>query len=234
MKSFYSLFYNEPIGKKVIRVCTDPACGIKGSDDILRKLYKQYDVEPHQINAKLNLTIEPSPCLGMCELAPAVWIMDGGQWTVNDGQDRPPSMVYGQLRELTRNCGKGETTYLDKYGKYEAFEKARQMPSDKIIAEVKESGLVGRGGAAFPTGVKWEGAAKAESNQKYIICNADESEPGTFKDRILLLDDPHLTIEGMCIGAYAIGASKGFIYVRGEYPYIVPVLEKALNEARDA
>lgn len=233
---FYSLFYNEPVGKKVIRVCTDPACGIKGSDDILRKLYKQHDVEPHQLNAKLNLTIEPSPCLGMCELAPAVWTMEdyNNTWTVNEGDERPESLVYGSIRELTKNCGNGETTYLDKYGKYQAFEKAKQMPQDKVIAEVKESGLVGRGGAAFPTGVKWEGAFKAEANQKYIICNADESEPGTFKDRILLLDDPHSTIEGMCIAGYAIGASKGFIYVRGEYPYIVPVLEKALNEARDA
>jgi NADH-quinone oxidoreductase subunit F len=233
---FYSLFYNEPVGKKVIRVCTDPACGIKGSDDILRKLYKQHDAKPHQLNSKLNLTIEPSPCLGMCELAPAIWTMDdyNNKWTVNEGDERPKSLVYGSIRELTKNCGNGETTYLDKYGKYEAFEKAKQMPQDKVIAEVKESGLVGRGGAAFPTGVKWEGAFKAEANQKYIICNADESEPGTFKDRILLLDDPHSTIEGMCIAAYAIGASKGFIYVRGEYPYIVPVLEKALNEARDA
>jgi len=234
---FYSLFYNEPVGKKVIRVCTDPACGIKGSDDILRKLYKQHDAEPHQLNSKLNLTIEPSPCLGMCELAPAIWTMDdyNNSWTVNqDEANRPQSLVYGSIRELTKNCGNGETTYLDKYGKYEAFEKAKQMPQDKVIAEVKESGLVGRGGAAFPTGVKWEGAFKAEANQKYIICNADESEPGTFKDRILLLDDPHSTIEGMCIAGYAIGASKGFIYVRGEYPYIVPVLEKALSEARDA
>jgi NADH-quinone oxidoreductase subunit F len=234
---FYSLFYNEPVGKKVIRVCTDPACGIKGSDDILRKLYKKHDAEPHQLNSKLNLTIEPSPCLGMCELAPAIWTMDdyNNTWTVNQNEaNRPESLVYGSIGELTKNCGHGETTYLDKYGKYEAFEKAKQMPQDKVIAEVKESGLVGRGGAAFPTGVKWEGAFKAEANQKYIICNADESEPGTFKDRILLLDDPHSTIEGMCIAAYAIGASKGFIYVRGEYPYIVPVLEKALSEARDA
>jgi NADH-quinone oxidoreductase subunit F len=94
--------------------------------------------------------------------------------------------------------------------------------------------LVGRGGAAFPTGIKWEGAAKAEADQKYVICNADESEPGTFKDRILLLDDPHQTIEGMCIAAYAIGATKGYIYIRGEYPYIVPILKNALDEAREA
>jgi NADH-quinone oxidoreductase subunit F len=92
---------------------------------------------------------------------------------------------------------------------------------------------VGRGGAAFPTGVKWEGAAKADGGTKYVVCNADESEPGTFKDRVLLLDDPHRTIEGMCIAAHAIGATKGYIYVRGEYPYIVPALENALTEARE-
>jgi NADH-quinone oxidoreductase subunit F len=108
------------------------------------------------------------------------------------------------------------------------------MKPAEVVAEIKASGLVGRGGAAFPTGIKWEGAAKAPADQKYVICNADESEPGTFKDRILLIDDPHRTIEGMCIAAYAIGATKGYIYLRGEYPYILPVLENALNEAREA
>jgi NADH-quinone oxidoreductase subunit F len=103
-----------------------------------------------------------------------------------------------------------------------------------VISEIKSSGLVGRGGAAFPTGIKWEGAAKAQADQKFVVCNGDESEPGTFKDRVLLLDDPHRAIEGMCITAYAIGATKGYIYIRGEYPYIVPVLENALSEARDA
>jgi NADH-quinone oxidoreductase subunit F len=108
------------------------------------------------------------------------------------------------------------------------------MKPEEVVDEVKASGLVGRGGAAFPTGVKWEGAAKAAGSPKYVICNADESEPGTFKDRILLLDDPHSVIEGMAIAAYAIGASKGYIYIRGEYPYIIPALENALAEARKA
>ena len=233
---FYSLFYNEPIAKKVIRVCTDPACGLKDSDGILRRLCARHGIEAGQTIPNGTLTIEASPCLGMCELAPAVWTTDDGQSTVGDGtteSDRPRSMVYGQLRMLTANCGNG-TTSLSKYGKYLALEKARTMKPEEIINEVKASGLVGRGGAAFPTGVKWEGAAKADGEQKYVICNADESEPGTFKDRILLLDDPHLTIEGMCIAAYAIGATKGYIYIRAEYPYIVPVLENALNEARTA
>lgn len=239
---FYSLYYNKPTSKHIIRVCTDAACTIKDADGVLGKLCSSHGLKPgpaggsHQTTEDLSLTIEPSPCLGLCEHAPAVWTMDDGRWTVGDGSsenDRPQSMVYGPIRMLTANCGNG-TTSLEKYGEYAAFKKAQTMKPDEVIAEVKASGLVGRGGAAFPTGVKWDGAAKAEADQKYVICNADESEPGTFKDRILLIDDPHSTIEGMCIAAYAIGATKGYIYIRGEYPYIVPVLENALNEARTA
>jgi NADH-quinone oxidoreductase subunit F len=108
------------------------------------------------------------------------------------------------------------------------------MKPEEIVDEIKSSGLVGRGGAAFPTGIKWEGAAKAPGSEKYVICNADESEPGTFKDRILLIDDPHRTIEGMVIAGYAIGASQGYLYIRAEYPYILPVLEQALSDVREA
>ncbi|HSM71017.1 MAG TPA: NAD(P)H-dependent oxidoreductase subunit E [Anaerolineales bacterium] len=233
---FYSLFYNEPTSKHTIRVCIDAACELKNGDGILNHLCAQHGLQPGQTTEDLSLTIEPSPCLGLCEHAPAVWTMDDGRSTVGDGvqeEDRPPSMVYGQMRLLTANCGDG-TTSLEKYGEYSAFKKALSMKPEEVVAEVKASGLVGRGGAAFPTGIKWEGAANAEADQKYVICNADESEPGTFKDRVLLIDDPHLTIEGMCIAAYAIGATKGYIYIRGEYPYIFPVLETALNEARTA
>lgn len=233
---FYALFYNEPLGRKVIRVCTDQACALKDADGLLTKLCKQHDVEPHHTTGDLSLTIEPSPCLGMCELAPAVWTMDDGQWSVGNGSDesdRPRSAVYGPIRELTKNCGNG-TTSLKQYGEYKGLQKALTMQPKAVVEEIKASGLVGRGGAAFPTGIKWEGALNAEADQKYVICNADESEPGTFKDRILLLDDPHRTIEGMCIAAHAIGATKGYLYVRAEYPYIVPVFENALNEARAA
>ena len=108
------------------------------------------------------------------------------------------------------------------------------MSPDAVIEEIKASGLVGRGGAAFPTAVKWAGAAAAEATPRYVVCNADESEPGTFKDRILLLDDPHTLIEGMLIAGYAIAAERGYIYLRGEYAYILPALEQALAEARRA
>ncbi|MBK9926234.1 MAG: NAD(P)H-dependent oxidoreductase subunit E [Anaerolineales bacterium] len=233
---FYSLFYDIPTSKHVIRVCTDIACGIKDADGILNYLCAHHGLKPGQTHDDLSLTIEASPCLGLCDQAPASWTMDNGQWTINDASAdtyRPRSMVYGQTRLLTANCGNG-TTSLAKYGKYSALTKALGMRPEEIVNEIKASGLVGRGGAAFPTGVKWEGAAKADADQKYVVCNADESEPGTFKDRVLLLDDPHRTIEGMCIAAYAIGASKGYIYIRAEYPYILPVLENALNESREA
>jgi NADH-quinone oxidoreductase subunit F len=108
------------------------------------------------------------------------------------------------------------------------------MTPQDVIAEMKAAGLVGRGGAAFPTGIKWEGAAKAAGQPKYIVCNADESEPGTFKDRILMEEDPHRTIEGMIIAAHAVGASQGYIYVRGEYPYAFNVMSQAVAEARQA
>lgn len=235
---FYSMFYNEPVGKRFIRVCTDQACALKGADNLLQHLCHHYDVEPGQTTRDLSLTIEASPCLGLCEQAPAALVDNDAKTNIsadfhNYELGRPRSLVDGQIRMLTANCGKG-TTSLENYGEYLALKKAKGMQPEEVVNQIKASGLVGRGGAAFPTGVKWEGAAKAEADQKYVICNADESEPGTFKDRILLLDDPHRTIEGMCIAAYAIGATKGYLYIRGEYPYIVPVLENALNEARTA
>jgi NADH-quinone oxidoreductase subunit F len=235
---FYSLFYNEPTSRHVIRVCTDVACALKNADGILNHLCAHHGLEPRQSKPDLSLTIEPSPCLGLCEFAPVALVDDQAETNIDLEKGsyelgRPPSWVYGSIRLLTANCGHG-TTSLEKYGKYVALNKALTVKPEDVISEIKASGLVGRGGAAFPTGVKWEGAAKADGSPKYVICNADESEPGTFKDRVLLIDDPHKTIEGMCIAAYAIGATKGYIYIRGEYPYIVPVLEKALDEARSA
>jgi len=235
---FYSLFYNEPVGKRIIRVCTDQACALKGGDKLLNHLCHHYDIQPGQTTRDLALTIEASPCLGLCQQAP-VALVDGDAET-NISSDfhhydlgRPKSIVDGSIRLLTANCGNG-TASLAQYGNYPALVKALGTKPEEIVNEIKASGLVGRGGAAFPTGIKWEGAAKASGTEKYVICNADESEPGTFKDRILLLDDPHRTIEGMAIAAYAIGASQGYLYIRGEYPYILPVLENALYEAREA
>lgn len=119
-----------------------------------------------------------------------------------------------------------------KHGGYEAVKKAlKTMTPDALVEEVKTSGLRGRGGAGFPTGMKWSFLAKPEGVPRYLVCNADESEPGTFKDRYLMERIPHLLIEGMIVSSFALGANTSYIYIRGEYFYIVRILEKAIEEA---
>ncbi len=219
-------------------MCTDQACALKGADELLHHLCSHHGVQPGGTTKDGNVTVESSPCLGLCEQAPAVLLDDQAETNIDLTANTydlglPRSIVGGSLRKLTEHCGHG-TTSLAVYGEYSAYKKALKSKPEDVIAEIKASGLVGRGGAAFPTGIKWEGAARAEGSPKYIVCNADESEPGTFKDRVLLLDDPHRILEGMLIAGYAIGAHKGYIYLRGEYPYILPVLEHVVSEARQA
>ena len=125
--------------------------------------------------------------------------------------------------------------YFDVYrkqGGYEAVEKALKMTPDAIVEEVKTSGLRGRGGAGFPTGMKWRFLAEPEGVPRYLVVNADESEPGTFKDRYLMECLPHLLIEGMIISSFALGANTSYIYIRGEYSWIPDILEEAIEEAK--
>jgi NADH-quinone oxidoreductase subunit F len=234
---FYSLLYNKPVGKRVVSVCTDVACSLRGGQQLLDHLCRAHRVSPGDVSADGSTTIQASPCLGLCEHAPAALDGEQAETNIDVARDkyevgRPRSVVGGSLRLLTRHCGTGSTTTLSGHGDYLALRKALGMTPQAVIEEIKASGLVGRGGAAFPTGVKWAGAAAAQVTPRYVVCNADESEPGTFKDRILLLDDPHTLIEGMLIAGYAIAAERGYIYLRGEYAYILPALEQALGEAR--
>src|SRR5215218_486512 len=117
-------------------------------------------------------------------------------------------------------------------GGYAAVEKAFKLTPAEIVEEVKKSGLRGRGGAGFPTGLKWSFLAKPEGVPRYLVCNADESEPGTFKDRYLMEFLPHLLIEGLIISSFALGSNRTYIYIRGEYAWIVDILEQAIEEAR--
>src|SRR5687768_897030 len=122
-----------------------------------------------------------------------------------------------------------------KLGGYRSVEKAlKTMSSDDVVEEVKKSGLRGRGGAGFPTGMKWSFLAKPEGKPRYLVCNADESEPGTFKDRYLMTYIPHLLVEGMIVASYALGANTSYIYVRGEMMPQIRILEKAIAEAKNA
>jgi NADH:ubiquinone oxidoreductase subunit F (NADH-binding)/(2Fe-2S) ferredoxin len=141
-----------------------------------------------------------------------------------------------QTRIVLENAGIIDPENIDEYiGRdgYRALEKALfEMKPEDVIEEVKKSGLRGRGGAGFPAGLKWEGARKAQSDIKYVICNADEGEPGTFKDRLILEGDPHKLIEGMILCGYAIGSNKGYIYIRGEYKLSIQRIAKAIEDAR--
>ena len=136
---------------------------------------------------------------------------------------------------LTGRCGKINPESIDEYvntGGYKALEKALKMPHEKIVDVVKASNLRGRGGAGFPTGIKMEAVMKAEGSPKYLVCNADEGEPGNFKDKYLLEKDPHQLIEGMIICAYAMGMVEGYIYIRGEYDEPIRLMGKAIEKAR--
>ncbi len=142
----------------------------------------------------------------------------------------------GQERRLMANCGVTDPESIDHYvarGGYEGLAKALAMTDEQVIAEVSESGLWGRGGAAFPTGRKWDFLRTAQATPKYLVCNADEGDPGSFVNRNLMESDPHLIIEGMVIGGRATGASYGYIYIRDEYPLAVERMEKAVEQARE-
>jgi len=141
-----------------------------------------------------------------------------------------------QMRIVLSNCGEINPEDIDDYiahGGYKALDKALDMGPEKVIREIKKSGLRGRGGAGFPTGLKWEFCKNAEGDVKYVVCNADEGDPGAFMDRSILEGDPHSVIEGMIIAGYAIGANEGYIYCRAEYPLAVKRLSTALSQAKE-
>ena len=158
------------------------------------------------------------------------------EWIIPDEEIN--SLLAKQRRIVLRNCGVIDPESIDDYlvtDGYKAIDKVlRSMSPQEVINEVTTSGLRGRGGAGFPTGIKWGFARKSPGRQKYIICNADEGDPGAFMDRSVLESDPHSVIEGMLIAGYAVGASEGYIYVRAEYPFAVQRLEVALAQAKEA
>ena len=237
---FFTMFHRQPTGETVVRVCTDPACAMAGAESIFEALSQRMAPKNGGTPA---ITLERSSCLGLCEHAPAMLVGEKQLGHVDASRingrieelgETPYGIIAGESRRLTINCGHRHATTLDEYvkgGGYSALKKALAMRPEQVIAEIKTSGLVGRGGAAFPTGAKWEGAARAAGEPKYVVCNGDEAEPGTFKDRVLMEEDPHRIIEGMIIAGYAVGAQKGFIFVRGEYPHAYQSMVEAIAEA---
>lgn len=248
---FYTLFYSQPVGKTVVHVCNDPACSLAGADSLFKVISQRAEKQAAQ-PGQAQITVELAPCLGLCEQAPAMMVNDTQIGHADPSRiyepgyaqgTRPRSIVGGDIRLLTANCGRGYRTTLLEYensGGYQALRKILGVsdPSpispEAVIDEIKKAGLIGRGGAAFPTGLKWESAAKTPGSAKYVVCNGDEAEPGTFKDRVMMEEDPHRVLEGLIIAGYAIGAHQGYIFIRGEYTHAFAMLNQAVEEAREA
>ena len=213
--SFYALLSLEERPADVLHVCTDLSCRLAG-----------VEVPPGA---------HPSPCLGLCERAPASLRTIAGPdpRELQLPEAGPPLPQAGQsgLRLLRRIAAGVDPESLDAYLAEGGFA-ARELGPEDVVAAVSASGLLGRGGAAFPTGTKWEAVARQPARPHYLVCNADESEPGTFKDRVLMESDPFALLEALTIAAYATGCQRGFIYVRAEYPLAHARLENAMEQLR--
>ncbi|MFJ8076789.1 NADH-ubiquinone oxidoreductase-F iron-sulfur binding region domain-containing protein [Streptomyces sp. NPDC096176] len=276
--TFYSMFSVKPRAAKVLHVCTDIACAARGGSLSLAD-----GLGP-------DVAVQPSPCLGLCERAPAALLIRAGasparpvfedtaEGGPGSGAGAEPRFGKGRGGESTtavvapatadallaaarsperapdeaaasaavpqagsegltllRRVGVVDPYSLDDYrahGGYAALRRAFDLGPAGVSREVTDANLVGRGGAAFPTGRKWQATASQPDRPHYLVCNADESEPGTFKDRVLMEGDPYALIEAMTVAGYAVGAHKGFLYLRGEYPKALRLLQNAIDSAR--
>lgn len=242
MATFYSMLSTTQKKAGKIRVCDGPACWLQGGEALHQMLHQKYSRHP-------GWEVERSSCLGLCDHAPAALVNEqqAGPLMPHRLPEDPLdlSLAYidyskprlGELRVMLSRLGKIDPGSLEsarQAGEYRALEKILAMSPRSVIDEVEQSGLSGRGGAGFPVGRKWRFVADASRKPKYIICNADESEPLIFKDRILISSDPHQILEGMAIAAYATGAEHGFIYIRGEYAAQAEILEHAIGQAEAA
>ncbi|MYH05965.1 MAG: NADH-quinone oxidoreductase subunit E [Acidimicrobiia bacterium] len=249
--TFYSLISVDPSPPVVLHICDDIVCRRAGALELMEGL---------ESNGRTpDARWLPSPCLGQCDRAPAAYVQrageddevlvsinpetrpmgpDGSILSTNGQTDTVAVPQAGEPHlRLLRRVGTVDPGSLDSYleaGGYRALEKAVEMGPAAVVAEVKASGLRGRGGAAFPAWIKWEAVANSPEQVRYLICNADESEPGTFKDRVLMEDDPFSVIEAMTISGLAVGARQGYLYIRGEYPLATRRLRSAIHQARRA
>lgn len=253
--TFYAMFAMSPRPAAVLHVCDDIACQMAGAEDLCATLERTCG-KAGTPSADGRITWLRSPCLGLCERAPAALLIEAGEtpmqralapldspsipallasrsYTARDGALQPH--VGGTSLRLLQRVGKVDPGDIDAYrahGGYRALRRALELGPERIVREVVASKLVGRGGAAFPTGRKMEAVAKEPVRPHYLICNADESEPGTFKDRLLMEYDPFAIVEAMTIAAVATGCEYGYIYIRGEYPLATARIENAIRQAR--
>jgi NADH-quinone oxidoreductase subunit F len=253
---YYSMLHRKPMGKYHVQVCTNVACMLRGGNELLDRAKKRLEIGHKEVTKDGIFSLEEVECIGACTGAPAMQInydfyenltpvtFDRLIQELDFGRRAEPVTVIsgalhareaGEIPVISKRWGIENSTKIDVFlqnGGYQALDKAlKQMTPESIIDEMKKSNLRGRGGAGFPTGMKWSFVPKDSPKAKYVICNADESEPGTCKDRPLMEMDPHQLIEGMVIAGRAIGSHQGFIYIRGEYRYVLDIVQGAITEA---
>ncbi len=256
--SFYALFRTTPSPAAVVHVCDDLACRVNGAEQLCEQMERRFGAEGASADSNgAGITWQRSPCLGQCDRGSAAMIQHAGAdparvvlAPLDPDQVRPalspvqpaaasplvPQAGDGRsLLRLLRRIGQVDPGSLDSYraaGGYEMLRRAVALGPQGVIRELKDAKLLGRGGAAFPTGVKWEAVATNPVRPHYAVCNADESEPGTFKDRVLMEEDPFALLEALTIMGHACGAEQGYIYIRGEYPLAETRLRHAVQQAR--
>ncbi len=252
--TFYDRFALAEQPALTVTVCDDIACKCAGADDLCRELETDFGPEG---TAQGGSVWRRSPCLGLCDRAPAIgversgaganhsegrvapaWaggvlaVLAGGRWPASEGSLVPPQSPVRLLRRI----GVVDPESIDSYvagGGFGALRRALEMGPEAVIREVTDSKLLGRGGAAFPAGRKWDAVAHAPVHPHHLVCNADESEPGTFKDRVLMEGDPFAIVEAMTIAGFATGCEHGYLYVRTEYPLARARIENAIARARE-
>jgi NADH-quinone oxidoreductase subunit F len=258
--SFYALLPLSPRAPSFAHVCDDIVCRTRGAEGLCKALEARLGPPaPHSERAAPAAPGDRpaawarSACLGLCDQAPAAMVTLASDTPVERGfggatTDAVLAAMAGAFppeaqtalgssgpRRLLARAGRGDPASLDDYrarGGYEALRRAMDLGADRVIREVTDARLVGRGGAAFPTGRKWEAVARAAAHPHYVVCNADESEPGTFKDRVLLETDPFAVIEAMTVAGWATGSQRGYLYLRGEYPLAADRIRHAIDAAR--
>ena len=268
--TFYALLATTPRPRKVLHVCDDIACRVRGAKAMVEAL--EHETAPVRHGPEGDRVVVErdaaawmhSPCLGMCDMAPAALMIEAGEVPVeyalggvsietargelgatsrlgatpHDAAANPPIPQRGDASlSLLKRAGVVDPTSIDAYraaGGFTALARAREIGAEGVIAEVAAAKLVGRGGAAFPTARKWDAVRTQPATPHYLVCNADESEPGTFKDRLLMTHDPFAVVEAMAIAGFATGCAAGFIYLRAEYPLAYARLSHAIAESRKA
>jgi len=244
--TYYTMFAFEPRGETHIEVCTNLSCALRGADALLDRACSKLGIEPGGTSPDGRFSVERVECLAACGGAPAVQV--NGEWlegaTAEDidailGGGKAPYRPFDWPKSpgppvLLRNAFKDDSQAIETYragGGYAKLAEHLKMTPDAIIGELKKATLRGRGGAGFPTGLKWSFLPKDSPKPRYLCVNADESEPGTYKDRLIIEQDPHQLVEASIVSSHAIRAEKCFIYIRGEFHEGIRTLQKAVDEA---